>query len=149
MVPGLYFQLRHPVKLFLLLDVPGFSNQFVAFSLSTVMRLLSNEIQVHVAGSGKPTFLTDGSHSYKVWHRMIFQSSKQSENPEIRKAKVVAPCALLISSFFYFKAICRTRLPSYTVLHPCFIEVQQIPFRSFSHETIAVPNGFFYKHRPV
>lgn len=41
MVPGLYFQLRQPVQLCLLLDVPGFWTQFVASSWSTVMRLLS------------------------------------------------------------------------------------------------------------
>lgn len=98
-----YFPFRHPVNSCSSLDVPVFYLMFLAFYPSTMIRLLFewNPSLLHLTVSNKPTFLIHGYHSYKIWHRIIFHSSKQNENPEIKKTLIGKGCCPLCSFCFF------------------------------------------------
>lgn len=51
--------------------------------------------------SNKPTFLIHGCHGYNIWHGIIFHSSKQNENPEIKKTLTGKGCCPLWSLYFF------------------------------------------------
>lgn len=56
---------------------------------------------LHLTVSNKPIFPIHGYHRYKIWHRIIFHSSKQNENPEIKKTLTGKGCCPLCSFYFF------------------------------------------------
>lgn len=50
----------------------------------------------------KPPFLIDGHHCHKIWHRITFCSSKQHENPKIKRTLTGKRCCCPLCSFCSF-----------------------------------------------
>ena len=97
---------------------------------------------LHLTVSNKPTFLIHGYHSYKIWHRIIFPSSKQDENPEIKKTFTGKGCYSLTSFLFFSIIKTFTELSFPVTLHIPVSFSTENTF-SFNHEAIADTNGFF------
>lgn len=83
----------------------------------------SKSAVLHLSVPNTPPFLIHGHHSHKIWHRVIFHSSKRHENAKTKKVSyrqrfVPSLCALLFLLFSCFKDICRTQVP---------VKLQNIP----------------------
>lgn len=50
----------------------------------------------------KPPFLIHGHHCHKIWHRITFHSSKQHENPKIKRTLAGKGCCCPLCSFYSF-----------------------------------------------
>lgn len=85
---------------------------FLALNLSIMIRLLFEWTPSLLCCIWqfpiKPKFLIHGYHSYKIWHRIIFPSSKQDENPEIKKTFTGKGCYPFCSFYFFSFSIIKT-----------------------------------------